>query len=125
MLSSGLGGSLSGKNNRRSMDSRVKEKPYKYTGAKVSQIGYFNIYSEAPRSKFKSLTNRQYCGSVIYSQNRGTHNKVLSDISKEIWDYLLLERITITVQYLPWVLNQEDDIHSRSMKDTSEWKLKP
>ena len=56
---------------------------------------------------------------------RGTHNKVLSDISKEIWDYLLLKEITVPLEYLPRVLNQEVDFYSRSMKDPSECKLKP
>ena len=55
----------------------------------------------------------------------GTHNKVLSDISKEISDYLLLKEITIPLEYLPRVLNQEVDFYLRSMKDTSECKLKP
>ena len=55
----------------------------------------------------------------------GTHNKVLSDISKEIWDYLLTKGITITVEHLPGVLNQEADLQSRLKGDSSEWKLKP
>ena len=40
-------------------------------------------------------------------------------------DYLLLKEITITVEYLPRVFNQEADFKSRSMKDSSESKLKP
>ena len=43
------------------MDSRGTEKLYKYTGAEGSQIGYFNIYLYAPRTKVK----------WIYSQNGG------------------------------------------------------
>ena len=31
----------------------------------------------------------------------GTHNKVLSNISKQIWDYLLAKGITITTEYPP------------------------
>ena len=62
----------------------------------------------------------------------GTHNKEQRDlkrhkqrdISKEIGDYLLLKEITIIVEYLPGVLNQEADFQSRSMKGLSEWKLK-
>ena len=40
-------------------------------------------------------------------------------------DYLLLKEITITVEYLPRVFNQEADFKSRSMKDSSESELKP
>ena len=37
---------------------------------------------------------------------------------------MLLKEITIPVDYLPGVLNQEVDFQSRSLKDSSEWKLK-
>ena len=50
----------------------------------------------------------------------GTHSKVLSDISKEIWDYLLSKGITITVEHLPGVLNQEADLQSQLKGDSSE-----
>ena len=72
-----VGGSFSGTNNRRPMDSRGTKTPYKYTGAEGSQIGYFNIYPYAPRSKVNSLTNGRYCGSVIYSQNGGNPQQSL------------------------------------------------
>ena len=32
--------------------------------------------------------------------------------------------MTITVEYLPGALNKEADFQSRTMKDSSEWKLK-
>ena len=34
----------------------------------------------------------------------GTHNKVLSGLAKEIWDYLIVNRITITTKYLTGIL---------------------
>ena len=76
-LSSELEGSLSGSSNRRPMDSRGTKTPYKYTGAEGSKIGYFNIYPYAPRSKVNSLTNGQYCGPAIYSQNGGNPQQSL------------------------------------------------
>ena len=42
----------------------------------------------------------------------GTHTKVLSDISKEIWDYLLAKGITITAEYL-YVLSTRKPISSQ------------
>ena len=64
---------------------------------------------------------------LSYSVMRGggTHNKVLSDISKEIWDYLLAKGITITAEYLPGALNKEADFQSRAVRDSREWKLDP
>ena len=53
----------------------------------------------------------------------GTHNKVLSDESKEIWCYLLAKGITITAEYLPGALNKEANFQSRALRDSSEWKL--
>ena len=55
----------------------------------------------------------------------GTHSEKLSLLSKEIWEYLLKQGITITAEYLPGVLNQEADKESRNVRDSSEWKLKP
>ena len=120
-----VGGSLSGTDNRRTMDSRGTNAPYKYTGAEGSQIGYFNIYPNAPRSKVNSHTNGQYCRSVIYSQNGGNPQQSLIGHKQRDWDFLLLKEITITVEYLPGFLNQEASFQSRSMKDSSKWKLKP
>ena len=53
----------------------------------------------------------------------GTHSRALTDLSKQIWEYLLSHKITITVEYLPGVLNVEADTMSRNVKDSSEWKL--
>jgi len=54
----------------------------------------------------------------------GTQSEALSSLSKEIWDFLLTKQITITAEYLPGILNVEADAQSRSVKDSSEWKLK-
>ena len=47
----------------------------------------------------------------------------MTKISKDIWKYLLSHQITITVEYLPGCSNVEADRMSRSVKDSSEWKL--
>ena len=55
----------------------------------------------------------------------GTRNHILAQIIKEIWEYLLDKGITITSEYLPGALNKEADMQSRTVKDSSEWKLNP
>ena len=55
----------------------------------------------------------------------GSHNKVLSDINKEIWHYLLGKEIIITAEYLPDTLNKEIDFQSQAVREPSEWKLDP
>ena len=41
---------------------------------------------------------------------KGTHNKVLSNVSKEIWNYFLIKGSTIIAEYLPGVLNKAADL---------------
>ena len=91
-LSSDFGCNLSGTNHRRPMDSRGTKTPYKYTGAEGSQIGYFNIYPYAPKSKVNSLTNGQYCGSAIYSQNGGNPQQSLNGHKQRDLGLLATER---------------------------------
>ena len=54
----------------------------------------------------------------------GTRNKVLSQLSKEIWDYLIKNKM-ITAEYLPGKINKKADFQSQNMKDSSKWKLNP
>jgi len=46
-------------------------------------------------------------------------------ISKEIWNFLIQNGITITAEYLPGSLNVNADWESRNARDSLEWKLKP
>ena len=55
----------------------------------------------------------------------GTKSSVLTQVSKEIWEFLLKHQIVITVEHLPGKQNVEADVQSRSVKDSSEWKLSP
>ena len=51
---------------------------------------------------------------------QSTHNKVLSNLTKDIWDYLLANGTMITVEYLPRTFKMEVDHQSRSVTDSSE-----
>ena len=52
----------------------------------------------------------------------GKTNQFMNSITKEIWDYLLKNKITMTGEWIPSELNTEADQESRS-NDPSEWKL--
>ena len=54
----------------------------------------------------------------------GTKSLDLLTESKEIWGFLLSNRITLTAEYLPGILNVEADRESR-LRDSSEWKMNP
>ena len=55
----------------------------------------------------------------------GTKNHLMLDISKRIWHYLLLHKITITAEWIPSHLNTIADWESRNVSDSAEWKLCP
>ena len=50
----------------------------------------------------------------------GTHNKVLSDISKLklLWNYLLAKVITITAEYFSGTVMKEADFQARAVRET-------
>ena len=60
------------------------------------------------RCKSSSLANGQHGGTFLHQKDGGgwggNHNKVLSGLAKEIWDYLIVNRITITTKYLTGIL---------------------
>ena len=66
---------------------------------------------------------RKYNSLVLSCEDGGTKNKYLVELAKEIWKYLLLYEITITVEYLTSFMNVEADWQSRNSKDHLEWKL--
>ena len=55
----------------------------------------------------------------------GTKNLTILKLSQEIWEYLLSNKISLTVEYIPGKLNTEADWESRNHYDSSEWKLDP
>jgi len=55
----------------------------------------------------------------------GTKSLVLTQLSKELWEFILAQGITITAEHLPGKLNVEADTQSRMVNDSSEWKLSP
>ena len=54
-----------------------------------------------------------------------TRSPELLQVAKEIWDYLLANRIAVTAEHLPSSLNIQADWQSINQRDSSYWKLKP
>lgn len=97
---------------------------YKRTRTKGSNVWHNEVHKNICYCQGSSLTDVKYTITIISEEDgRRTHNKILSSLAKEIWDYLLANGITITVEYLPGVLNQEADFQSSSVLYSSEWKL--
>ena len=54
-----------------------------------------------------------------------TRNKNLIKISKEIWGYLIVKKIHLTVEYMSSLSNQTAYCESQNLQDSREWKLFP
>ena len=120
-----VGDSLSRTNNRGSVDTRGTENHINILELKAAQLAILTFSYMHPQEHSIHLQTENMVALSYIVKIGGTRNKVLSDISKEIWDYLLSKGIAITVEHRPGVLNQEADLQSRLKGDSSEWKLKP
>ena len=58
-------------------------------------------YTEIGYNKFFNMVKLTFNMKM-----RGTHSETHSDLSKKLWDYLLLNRITFIIVFLPGALNQ-------------------
>ena len=54
---------------------------------------------------------------------KDTRNKNLIKIFKESWDYLIVKKIHLTVEYMSSLSNQTAYCESQNLQDSSEWKL--
>ena len=54
-----------------------------------------------------------------------TKIELMIKLNKKIWHYLLNGNMSITVEYLPLILNTVTDGESRKKLDSSEWLLHP
>ena len=89
----------------RSRGSRGTEISYKQARDEDSQVRYFDIYLYASRGKVNNFTNEQYCGSLVYSQNGGDPQQDFIRHKQRCCNYLPLNSIIITAEYIPGVLN--------------------
>ena len=104
------------------MDIVRKQMLYKCFGIEGSKICDSDFYLNASISSIHTSSNGQYSCPFIFSKHEGYPQGYLSDVSKDIWNYLLVKGITITTEYLPVNLNKETDFQSQVVRDSSEWK---
>ena len=120
-----LGCILSRTQNRGAMGITKEKRSYKYFRTESSKICNFNFHSLVPTAKTIRIKMDNITALSYLVKMGGTRNQLLVQISKEIWEYLLDKGITITAEYLPGALNREADMQSRTVKESSEWKLNP
>ena len=92
---------------------------------KAIQIAILTFSKFFPEVKAIHIQTDNIVALTYLIKMGGTKGQDLNQISKEIWEELLIHGITITAEHLPGKLNVEADHQSRSVKDSSEWKLSP
>ena len=86
------------------------KRTYQCARIESSKVCHNDIYKNVSRCKSSSQTNGQHGGTFLHqADGGGTHKKVLSGLTKKIWNYLIVNGITITVKYLHGILNMEAD----------------
>ena len=95
---------------------------HKCVGTSGSEISSIEFYQEQGNKNY-TLSDRQYNNTETFDKY-GKSLKMIK-LSKEVSNYLLSRRITITTKYLSSKLNIIADMESREKVDSSEWKLDP
>ena len=75
-----------------------------------------------PKSMHLKIDNITALSYII--KMGGKKNQQMNQMSKQIWEFLMKNKCTLTAEYIPSALNIEADQESRTT-DYSEWKLNP
>ena len=118
---------LSRPDNRRAMVFGGTKISHKCIRAQGSQISHNALHIKGKRYNTVSVHMRMdHMTALSYLMKMwGIKNQELTAISKEIWQYLLKRKFTITAEFLPGSMNPEADRESRQTRNSSEWKLNP
>ena len=95
--------------------TRRRVKCHQYLRTDSSGVYAPNILKRETRSACPSMLRQHQC-IVLHCEDGGMKN---------LWEFCLENNITLTVDYLPGVLNKVSDWEPRSQNSSSEWKLKP
>ena len=96
---------------------------HKCLGAKGNRTSCNILHIKGKGCNISSHLHEQHDSPVILNENGDIKKQELTAISKEISQYLLKRKITITAKYLPGSVNMEAARESRQTRDSSEWKL--
>ena len=113
-INQGVGGHMPRDINRRTMVTEGMESSHRHTKGSAFSHSSEDTSPDGQENIFD-----------LPGKNGGTHNKDLLGLSKQIWDYLQLKKITVTAVYLPGHVNVTADWESRNFQGKSNWKLFP
>ena len=93
---------------------------HKCLGGHSSQISYNDLHIKE-RDTISVHIHMDNVTALSYLIKMGdTKNQELTVIRKEIWQYLLKRKITITAEYLPGSMSVKTDRESRKTRDSSK-----
>lgn len=97
--------------NRGNMVRIACQGSYKRTMTESSKIWCNGVHKSFSNCQGSLLIHQQYSSTLTIWRRwwKGSHNKILSNLIKEIWNYFFRNRITISVEYLSKVFNPEAD----------------
>ena len=107
------------------MDSKGERTAYQYSGINGRRLCHKNIVTKLRKVSSIHIQVDTTTALSYLVKMGGTRSKTLTKISKEIWQYLLQEKITLTAEWIPSKENFQADWEFRNVKDPSEWILKP
>ena len=119
-----LGGSLWGPSHRGILVSDRAFIAHKLPGVDSGRI-CLEVIRKRQMSYQNPSVNGQPDISRLPKQNGGTSSCILASLTYQIWQWCLNRDITIVAQHLPGYLNIIADEESRSLGDSSDWKLMP
>ena len=97
--------------------------PYKCTGVTCSNVCSEIFHKGKKKHSCTYEGGQQRHSSSNKQDGGGTRSQDLLNITKDLWQYSLLNGITLTAEHLPGVLNTTADWESRVFTDRSNWKL--
>ena len=97
--------------NRGNMVRIACQGSYKRTMTESSKIWCNGVHKSFSNCQGSLLIHQQYSSTLTIWRRwwKGSHNKILSNLIKEIWNYFFRNRIRISVEYLSKVFNPEAD----------------
>ena len=105
------------------MISRREDIAYKYPRIPCGEECHISVYKRENNAIHIQSNNTTALSYIL--KMGGTTDKTLVDVSKYIWNHLILKQITIAAEYISGILNTTADWQSCHSKDFSEWELSP
>ena len=105
------------------MDSAGEKDAHKRTGTSFIKVSPEKAFLKAQEIKSLHIQMSNIVGLTYFLKMRSTKNLQMVCLSQQIWELLLREKVTVTAEYLPSVLNKHADIEPRRKTHSSKWKL--